>query len=82
MHADLESSKFYKFVDVGVAKFENNPILLNKINHRFLVTTRLFMERKILMSKRVEKQKSKMELFQKLNSKELSQLINTLYKKL
>jgi hypothetical protein len=33
----LESSKFWKFFDVSLAKFENNQILLYKISHKFLV---------------------------------------------
>jgi hypothetical protein len=34
----LESLKFF---DVCLAKFENYQILLNKISHRFIVTTKL-----------------------------------------
>ncbi len=40
--ADLESLEFYEFFNVGLAKFENNQILLNEISHRFLVAINLF----------------------------------------
>ncbi len=33
----LESSEFYRFFNVGLTKFENYQILLNKICHIFLV---------------------------------------------
>jgi hypothetical protein len=36
---DLESLEFF---DVCLTKFENNQILLNKISHVFLLTTKLF----------------------------------------
>jgi hypothetical protein len=39
----LESLEFYKFFDVCLTKFENYQILLNKISHRFLMTTKLFI---------------------------------------
>jgi hypothetical protein len=35
----LESLEFF---DVCLTKFQSNPILLNKISHRFLPTTKLF----------------------------------------
>jgi hypothetical protein len=38
----LESLEFLKFVDVRLTKFENYQILIDKISHRFLVTTKLF----------------------------------------
>jgi hypothetical protein len=38
---DLESLEFF---DVCLAKFKCNKILLNKISHRFLVTSKLFSE--------------------------------------
>jgi hypothetical protein len=38
----LESLEFQKFFSVYFTKFENYQILLNKISHRFLVTTKLF----------------------------------------
>ncbi len=38
----LESLEFFKFVDVCLTKFENYQILIDKISHRFLVTTKLF----------------------------------------
>jgi hypothetical protein len=38
---DLESLEFKKN-DVGLTKFENYLIVLNKISHRCLVTTKLF----------------------------------------
>jgi len=38
----LESLEFKKFFDVCLTKFENYPILLNKISHRFLAEIRLF----------------------------------------
>ncbi len=34
----LESLEFQKFFNVGLTKFENPQLLLNKMNHRFLVT--------------------------------------------
>ncbi len=37
----LESLEFQKFFDVCLTKFENYQILLNKISHIFLVTTKL-----------------------------------------
>jgi hypothetical protein len=40
--ADLESLEFYKFFDVHLTKFKHDQILLNKISHRFLLTTKLF----------------------------------------
>jgi len=39
--ADLEFLEFYKFFDVCLTKFKSNHILLNKISHRFLLTTKL-----------------------------------------
>jgi hypothetical protein len=39
---DLESLEFLKIVDACFTKFEHTHILLNKINHRFLLTTKLF----------------------------------------
>jgi hypothetical protein len=39
--ADLESLDLHKFFDVCLTKFKNNQILLNKISHRFLLTTKL-----------------------------------------
>jgi hypothetical protein len=40
---DLESLEFQKNFDVCLTKFKkNNQILLNKISHRFLLTTKLF----------------------------------------
>ncbi len=39
---DLESLEFWKNVYVGLTKFKNNPILLNKISHRFLLTTAIY----------------------------------------
>ncbi len=38
----LESVEFLKFFEVCFIKFENNQVLINKISHRFLVTTKLF----------------------------------------
>jgi hypothetical protein len=38
---DFESQNVYEFFDVGLAKFENNQILLNKMGLTFLVTTKL-----------------------------------------
>jgi hypothetical protein len=46
---DLESLLFVKNCNVRLTKFENYQILLNKINHRFLVTTKLFRGRKSLI---------------------------------
>jgi hypothetical protein len=40
---DLESLEFQKFFDVCLTKFKNNLILLYKIGHRFLLTTKLFI---------------------------------------
>ncbi len=41
---DLESLKFEKFFEVCLTKFKNNQILLHKIIHRFMLTTKLFTE--------------------------------------
>ncbi len=38
----LESLVFYNFFDVCLTKLKNYQILLNKISHGFLVTTKLF----------------------------------------
>ncbi len=38
----LESLELEKNFDVCLNKFENYQILLNKISHRFLATTKLF----------------------------------------
>ncbi len=43
---DLESLEFF---DVRLAKFKNYQILLNKISHRFILTTKLFTEWKSLI---------------------------------
>ncbi len=43
----LESFKFEKKTDVHLTKFKNNQILLNKISHKFLVTTKLFTRKNI-----------------------------------
>jgi len=39
---DMESLEFKTFFDACLTKFKNNQILLNKISHRFLLTTKLF----------------------------------------
>ncbi len=41
---DLNTLEFEKFFDVCLTKIENNQILLNKISHRFLMTTKLLSE--------------------------------------
>ncbi len=46
--ADLESLELKK-IDVGLAKFKNDKILLYEISHRFLLTTKLFIGWKILI---------------------------------
>jgi hypothetical protein len=33
---------FYTLFDAGFSKFKNNPLLLSKISHCFLATTKLF----------------------------------------
>jgi hypothetical protein len=38
----LESIEIKNLFDICLTKFENYQILLNKISHRFLVTTKLF----------------------------------------
>jgi hypothetical protein len=38
----FESLEFEKIFDACLTQFENYHILLNKISHRFLVTTKLF----------------------------------------
>jgi len=38
----LESLEFQKIFDIGLTRFENPQFLLNKMNHRFLVTTKLY----------------------------------------
>jgi hypothetical protein len=43
--------EFYKFFDVCLTEFKNNQILINKISHRFLLTTKLITEWKILIKK-------------------------------
>ncbi len=43
---DMESLEFF---DVCFNEFKNNSILLNKISHRFLLTTNLFTGRKSLI---------------------------------
>ncbi len=49
---DLETFTFQKFFDVGLAKFENNQILLCKVSHGFLGTTNYLMsERSSLWNK-------------------------------
>ncbi len=45
----LESLEFYKHFDLWLTKFENYQILLNKISHRFLMTTKLFIGWKSLI---------------------------------
>jgi hypothetical protein len=37
---DLESLESYKIFDVCLTKFKNNQILINKISHRFILTTK------------------------------------------
>ncbi len=39
---DFVSLEFFKNFDVCLTKFKNNTNLLNKISHRFLLTTNLF----------------------------------------
>jgi hypothetical protein len=46
---DLESLVFHKNLDACLTKFENHQILLIKISHRFLVTTKLFSGQKCLI---------------------------------
>ncbi len=41
MSTDLESLEYFMMC---LTKFENEQILLNKMSHRFLVTTELFSE--------------------------------------
>ncbi len=38
----LESVEFWKLFDICLTNFENYQILINKISHRFLVTSKLF----------------------------------------
>jgi hypothetical protein len=38
----LESLECFRFSDICLTKLKNNQILLNKISHRYLVTTKLF----------------------------------------
>ncbi len=38
----MESLEVSEFFEVCLTKFKNNQILLNKISHRFLLTTKLF----------------------------------------
>ncbi len=45
----FESIEFQNFFDVCLTKFENFQVLLNRISHRFLVTTRLFGGQKSLI---------------------------------
>jgi hypothetical protein len=49
--ADLESLDFSKNFDACVTIFKNNRILLYKIGHRFLLTTKLFTGQKRLFGK-------------------------------
>jgi hypothetical protein len=42
IRTDLDSLKLDTSFDACLTKFENYQILLNKISHRFLVTTKLF----------------------------------------
>ncbi len=42
LSTDLESTEFYTFFGVCLTTFENYQILLNKISHRFPMTTKLF----------------------------------------
>jgi hypothetical protein len=42
INRDLESIEFLNFFAVYLTKFETYQILLNKISHRFLVTTKVF----------------------------------------
>jgi hypothetical protein len=42
LSTDLEDFRVLEFFDVCLTKFKNNKILLNKISHRFLWTTKLF----------------------------------------
>jgi len=51
---DLESLEFLKCFDVGLNKFRNNQILLNKISHRFLLRTKLFTGLKSLINKEIK----------------------------
>jgi hypothetical protein len=44
----FEILRISEIIDVFLTKFENYKILRNKISHRFLVTTKLFDERKTL----------------------------------
>jgi hypothetical protein len=43
INSNLESLEFLKFLDVGFTECKNNEILINKISHRFQVTTKLFI---------------------------------------
>ncbi len=43
IRAVLDSLEFLKNVDVCLTKFKSNPTLLNKISHRFLLTTKLYI---------------------------------------
>jgi hypothetical protein len=36
----LKSLEFWNFFKIGLANFENNPILIYKIRHKFLLTTK------------------------------------------
>jgi hypothetical protein len=46
---NLESSEFETCFDVCLTKLKNNQILLNKIVHRFILTTKLFIGWKSLI---------------------------------
>jgi hypothetical protein len=46
---DLASLELFKYIDVGLATFENNQILRNKISRRYVATNKLYIECKILI---------------------------------
>ncbi len=39
---DLESEEYQIFVNACLIKFKNSQFFLSKINHRFLLTTKLY----------------------------------------
>jgi hypothetical protein len=48
--ADFKSLEFFNFLNTCLTKSRNNQILLNKIGHRFLLTTKLFTGQKVLIN--------------------------------
>ncbi len=66
--------RLLEFFDVCLTKFDNNQILLNKISHRFPLTTKLFAGWKILIA-----EGQKLEYFERTANNIFKRMMKIVY---